>query len=69
MLVKEALERLPLDQRQLIELAYYEGYSQSELAEKFTLPLGTVKSRMRAGMLALRDHFKSMKELTQPTEW
>lgn len=62
-MVREALLQLPQDQRRLIELAYYEGYSQSELAEKLTLPLGTVKSRMRLGLLALREQFASYPEL------
>lgn len=68
-IVQEALNRLPADQRQLLTCAYYEGYSQSELADKFSVPLGTVKSRIRAGMLALREQFNSMNELTQSTEW
>ncbi|TAK54912.1 MAG: sigma-70 family RNA polymerase sigma factor [Bacteroidetes bacterium] len=62
-LVTGALNRLPDSQRKLIELAYYEGYSQSELAEKFSVPLGTVKSRMRAGMLALREQLLNIPEL------
>ena len=62
-LVKQALGRLPIDQKRLIELAYYEGYSQSELSEALSLPLGTVKSRMRLGLLSLRDQFKTLPEL------
>lgn len=53
-LVREALQQLTPDQRQLIEAAYFEGLSQSELAEKFALPLGTVKTRVRAGMMLLK---------------
>jgi RNA polymerase sigma-70 factor (ECF subfamily) len=49
-----ALDALPADQRALIESAFYEGYTQSELAERFNLPLGTVKTRIRTGMQALR---------------
>jgi RNA polymerase sigma-70 factor (ECF subfamily) len=49
-----ALQALPADQRVLIEQAYYFGLTQSELAEKFKLPLGTVKTRVRSGMQALR---------------
>jgi len=52
--VASALESLPSDQRTLIEEAYFLGMTQSELADKFKLPLGTVKTRIRAGMQALR---------------
>jgi RNA polymerase sigma-70 factor, ECF subfamily len=55
--VRNALAQLNPEQRALIEAAYFEGLSQSELAERFTLPLGTVKTRMRAGMMILRQHF------------
>jgi len=49
-----ALQSLPQDQRVLIEQAYFLGLTQSELAERFNLPLGTVKTRIRTGMMALR---------------
>jgi RNA polymerase sigma factor, sigma-70 family len=49
-----ALQALPDNQRALIESAFFEGYTQSELAERFNLPLGTVKTRIRSGMQALR---------------
>ena len=52
--VKQALDSLPADQRVLIEEAYFLGLTQSELAERHRLPLGTVKTRMRSGMTALR---------------
>jgi RNA polymerase sigma-70 factor (ECF subfamily) len=52
--VARALEALPPDQRQLIEHAYFSGLTQSELAERFGLPLGTVKTRVRSGMMTLR---------------
>ncbi len=55
--VRDALAHLNPEQRALIEAAYFEGLSQSELAERFALPLGTVKTRMRAGMTILRQHF------------
>jgi RNA polymerase sigma-70 factor (ECF subfamily) len=52
--VARALHALPRDQRELIEQAYFLGLTQSELAERFKLPLGTVKTRIRTGMMALR---------------
>jgi len=52
--VARALDALPPDQRILIEDAYFLGLTQSELAEKHNLPLGTVKTRVRSGMQALR---------------
>jgi len=54
-LVQHALTRLPDEQREALELAYYGGYSQSELAERLGVPLGTIKSRMFTGLTRLRD--------------
>lgn len=53
--VAEALEALSPPQRQAIELAYYEGLSHSEIAERLDEPLGTVKTRVRLAMQKLRD--------------
>jgi RNA polymerase sigma-70 factor, ECF subfamily len=52
--VARALATLPDDQRTLIEQAYFLGLTQSELAARHQLPLGTVKTRIRTGMLALK---------------
>ncbi len=53
--VQTALRRLPHAQRETIELAYYGGFSQSELAERLGAPLGTIKSRMFAGLARLAE--------------
>ena len=53
--VQQALALLTAEQRQAIALAYFYGLSQSEIADKLQLPLGTVKTRMRLGMMKLRD--------------
>ena len=53
--VQEALKGLPSDQREALELAYYGGLTQSELAERLGQPLGTIKSRMFMGLARLRD--------------
>jgi RNA polymerase sigma-70 factor (ECF subfamily) len=52
--IKEILKNLPEEQRFVVEYLYFQGYSQSELAEEFNIPLGTVKTRLRLAMQLLR---------------
>src|SRR5208337_306416 len=53
--VRAALENLHPEQREAIELAYFSYFSHSEIASKLGQPLGTIKSRIRSGMIVLRD--------------
>jgi RNA polymerase sigma-70 factor (ECF subfamily) len=57
--VRTALEELPPEQLRVIELAYFGGFSQSEIAEMLEQPLGTVKGRMRLGLAKMRDQLGS----------
>lgn len=53
--VQAAMQQIPAEQREVILLAYFEGYSQSQMAEHLGLPLGTVKTRVRQGMKKLSE--------------
>ncbi len=52
--VQDALRALPPEQREVIVLAFYGGYAQSEIASRLGIPLGTVKGRARLGLAKLR---------------
>jgi RNA polymerase sigma-70 factor (ECF subfamily) len=54
--VRTALETLPEEQRRTIELAYFGGFSHSQIAEMLETPIGTIKGRMRLGLEKMRQH-------------
>jgi RNA polymerase sigma-70 factor (ECF subfamily) len=66
--VREAMQKLPDPHREVLELAYFAGFSQSELAERLSLPIGTVKSRTFAAMTTLRQ-LLSESGLNPEHEW
>jgi RNA polymerase sigma factor (sigma-70 family) len=66
--VRQAMEKLPDPHREVLELAYFAGFSQSELAERLSLPIGTVKSRTFAAMTSLR-RLLSESGLNPEHEW
>jgi len=57
-LVRSALKKLNSKEREVLKVAYYGGMSQTEISEKMEIPLGTVKYRMRQGMIKLKDFLK-----------
>lgn len=56
--IRNALAQIPVEQRQAIELAFFEGLSHQQIADRLDAPLGTVKTRLRLGMQKLRDLLK-----------
>ncbi|MBX3235886.1 MAG: sigma-70 family RNA polymerase sigma factor [Nitrospiraceae bacterium] len=65
-LVREALTALTSEQREAVSLAYYWGLSQSEIADRLQIPLGTVKTRVRLGMMKLREVLAPHEEGLRP---
>lgn len=64
-IVRAALQTLPQEQREVLELAYFQGFTQSEIAKQLDTPLGTVKTRMRSGMTRMREMLGDSIELIQ----
>ncbi len=62
-ILKNALNNIPAKQREMIEIAYFEGFSQSKIAETYNIPLGTVKTRMRQGLDKLQALLKNREEI------
>ncbi|MCW3069426.1 MAG: sigma-70 family polymerase sigma factor [Solirubrobacterales bacterium] len=62
--IRGALGELPHEQRRVIELAYFGGFSQTEIASMLETPIGTVKGRMRLGLHKLRDHLHGWEEVS-----
>jgi RNA polymerase sigma-70 factor (ECF subfamily) len=60
--VRAAIAQLPADQKQAVTLAYFGGYTQTQIAEALKQPLGTIKTRMRLAMQKLRDFLRDEQE-------
>lgn len=60
--IREALQRVPEDQRRILWLAYFDGLTQAEIADQLEIPLGTVKTRARLGLQKLRACAEALKE-------
>ena len=58
--VRNALQNLSPQQRQILELSYYEGLTQSEIAKRLNIPLGTVKTHSRRGLIKLRKNLSNL---------
>ena len=58
--LKKVVENLRPEHRQMIDLLYFQGYTQAEVADEFGIPLGTVKTRVKAAIVQLRQYFVEM---------
>ena len=67
LLLSDALSRLPLEQRQALELAYFDDLSHSQIAERLHRPLGTVKTHIRQGLIQLREAMRTTMDEPLPT--
>lgn len=56
--IRETMNALPSDQKEVLELAYFEGMTQTEISKQVSAPLGTVKTRLRLGLSKLREVFR-----------
>ncbi len=61
-IVRSILAGLPAPQREALELAYFGGFTQQEIAEKTGTPLGTIKTRMRLGLIKMRDELRRLND-------
>ncbi|RZL19239.1 MAG: RNA polymerase sigma factor [Pedobacter sp.] len=57
--IKKFVDKLKIDQRSLIHLIYFQGYTQAEAAEELKIPIGTVKTRIRLSIIALRRYYSA----------
>jgi RNA polymerase sigma-70 factor (ECF subfamily) len=58
--IRSAMDNLPAEQSHVIELAYFGGFTHTEIAEMLETPVGTVKGRMRLGLEKLRNHLRTL---------
>jgi RNA polymerase sigma-70 factor, ECF subfamily len=57
--IKKAIHHLPQDQQVILDLMYFKGFTQAEIAEKLNIPLGTIKSKIRYAITSLRQYYQS----------